>query len=167
VKPTGRILSVFLIAFLLMQLTVPFFVIQYKRNAFYIEAKKTMKREMGIKMNVYDVFAHSSFHWEKQGKEFFYKGGLYDVCKLVKQNGKYIMFAIPDFKEKAYLNNIAKNNPVNDNGVFSFAPLHLYPPGNQHSFQFNTTLHTLCFVYVLQCLSPHQLTEDSPPENLV
>ncbi|MFI5203047.1 MAG: hypothetical protein ACHQF2_01020 [Flavobacteriales bacterium] len=166
-KLAGRISSVFLIAFLVMQLTVPFFVVQSKRNAFYKEAKKKMKREMGVKIAVNDLFSDPGFRWEKKGKEFFYKGGMYDVGRLVKENNKYVMYAVPDFMEKAYLENLAKNDPTSDDGVFSFAPINLFPPSEIISLDFMSITHKDYFVYGLQCLTADQLPEDSPPKKLV
>lgn len=167
-KPAGRISSVLLIAFMLMQFTVPFFVVQYKRSAFYKEAKKKMKREMGVKIAVQDLFADANFHWEKQGKEFFYKGGLYDVGRLVKENGKYVMYAVPDFMEHAYLENLGKNDPTSDDGMFSSVPFHLFPPPmGDESLAFITSFQNNHFIYLLRCLTADQLPEDSPPENLV
>lgn len=166
-KLAFRICSVLVIGLLLAQLVLPFFFIQQKRAAFYKEAKKRMKRELAVKIPVKALLADKNFHWEKQNKEFVYKNGMYDVACVKEENGEYVMYAVPDFAEKAFLRDVAKKDTTSDDGVFSFAPFNLFPPGEIFSFHSASVNNSRGFVYGLQCLAADQLPEDSPPKNLI
>ena len=51
--------------------------------------------------------------WEEKGKEFFFKGEMFDVVKSKTVNGKVVLFCINDKKEKSLVdeyNNITKHN---------------------------------------------------------
>jgi hypothetical protein len=163
-KAVFSLSSVMIIVLLLAQLTLPFFYIQQKRNAFYKEAKKNMKREMAVKIPAKNLLADQNFHWEKEGKEFFYNGGLYDVACMKAENGEYFMYAVPDFAEKAFLKDCAKKDPTSDDGVFSSVPFHLFPPNDVYLICLTTRCQAPDFVYLLPCLKPTLRLLDSPPK---
>ncbi len=59
----------------------------------------------------------SNIIWKEEGKEFYFKGALYDLVKLEKVNGKTVLHCINDSKEHKLLNDFAKAlNNQQDNG---------------------------------------------------
>ena len=55
--------------------------------------------------------------WEEEGKEFFFKGDMYDLVKTKTVNGRIYFYCINDEKEKELINNyntVTKNNSGTD-----------------------------------------------------
>lgn len=55
--------------------------------------------------------------WEEDGKEFFFKGEMFDVVKSKTVNGKVLLYCINDKKEKSLVdnyNNITKQNSASN-----------------------------------------------------
>ena len=60
---------------------------------------------------------HQQIYWEENGKEFLFKGEMYDVVKTKSVNGKVMLYCIDDKKEMALVNNynlITKHNSSSD-----------------------------------------------------
>lgn len=56
-------------------------------------------------------------YWQEEGKEFLYKGELYDVVKIKTFSGKTMLYCINDKKEKELIdkyNTVTKNNSAKD-----------------------------------------------------
>ena len=56
-------------------------------------------------------------YWEEEGKEFFFKGEMFDVVKTKTLNGKMLLYCINDKKEKELVNNynaLTKQNSTTD-----------------------------------------------------
>jgi hypothetical protein len=126
-----------------------------------------MKAELAVKISLNAILSDKTFHWEKEGKEFFYKGNIYDLVSLQKIDNEYFVLAVNDVQEKAYLQNLAKNDPTSDDGLFSFAPFHLVPPKPIQHINLSTFNLPLDFYYSFNCKSHFQLTGYSPPDFLI
>lgn len=56
---------------------------------------------------------HGEIQWEEPGREFYFKGQMYDVVYISKKNGHYLIHCISDKKETALkktVNNLAQQN---------------------------------------------------------
>ena len=59
----------------------------------------------------------NQIYWMEDGKEFLYKGEMYDVVKSKTIAGKTILYCVNDKKEKELIdnyNNVTKNNSTKD-----------------------------------------------------
>lgn len=64
-----------------------------------------------------------SFEWEEKGKEFVYKGSMYDVVSCVEKDGKLFLKCINDKKEKELKASMAKMNAKSKSKYhFTFSP---------------------------------------------
>ncbi len=60
---------------------------------------------------------HQQIYWEEEGKEFLFKGEMYDVVKTKIVNGKVMLYCINDKKERELVDNynlITKHNSSSD-----------------------------------------------------
>ena len=58
----------------------------------------------------------SLINWENEGVEFSLNGEMYDVAKIKNENGKTILYCMPDKKEEQLLNDFSKTiKEVNEN----------------------------------------------------
>jgi hypothetical protein len=84
----------------------------------------------------------SNIRWEEQGKEFSYKGFMYDVVKTRTVNGKTILLCVNDKMEDQLLqqiNVITKTNQQRDS--------------RQHALPGFTQLYDIFFPQAVNCLS--------------
>ena len=56
-------------------------------------------------MEVISLSGNKEIYWEEKGKEFMFKGEMYDVVKTKTVNGKVMLYCINDKKEKALVDN--------------------------------------------------------------
>lgn len=64
-----------------------------------------------------------SFHWEENGKEFSFKGSMYDVVSMKKEKDKLVIKCIDDKKEKELKALMAKmNRKHKSRSGFAFSP---------------------------------------------
>jgi hypothetical protein len=79
--------------------------------------------------------------WEEKGKEFSYKGLMYDVAKTKTINGKTILFCVNDKMEDQLLqqiNDITRTNQQHN---------------GHHAIQVSTVLYDIFFPQPVSCLS--------------
>lgn len=73
-----------------------------------------------------------NIYWEEEGKEFSFKGEMYDVVKTAVVKGKKILYCLSDKKEKQLLENCNAFTKNNSNGkkqkntTFHFETLFVY-----------------------------------------
>jgi hypothetical protein len=105
--------------------------------------------------------------WEEDGKEFNYKGHMYDVVKRKNVNGKEIFYCINDVKEKYLIDQYnlltkhnstdgkkGKSSPDNNINLFVYTPDETSlaaPAGKNYFYRFDVNL------------SETELLRNSPP----
>ncbi len=67
--------------------------------------EKILNQIKEAELQVISFTDNKEIFWEEKGKEFLFKGEMYDVVKTKRVNGKLMLYCIKDIKEKALIDN--------------------------------------------------------------
>lgn len=111
---------------------------------------------------------HQQIYWEENGKEFLFKGEMYDVVKTKSVNGKVMLYCINDKKEMALVDNynlITKHNSSSDkkgkNSFDNTFNLFVYQDENNGEYVFFNS--SIGFPSGNSFLSQNLIEKTSPP----
>jgi hypothetical protein len=98
----------------------------YKENQQQVKNMVRLEIINGLPESSCDIIENNpSLVWEDDGSEFYANGNLYDVVKIMELNGKTLIYALHDKKEKQLMEDYEKNA---GNG--------LKTPSGNHSLKF-------------------------------
>ncbi len=111
---------------------------------------------------------HQQIYWEDEGKEFLFKGQMYDVVKTKIINGKVVLYCLNDKKEKELIDNynlITKHNSSSDkkgkNNVDNSINLFVYQ--DEKNYDQYYTIAKNNFPYYISHLTESLEDNISPP----
>lgn len=175
-----KVISIFLFGIFLFNMAGYF--IAFK--SFQYQIKKEIKAEIKRNVNpneltaiVIDKKQINKIDWLQEGKEMYYKGKLYDVVRLTKNDTSITYYCINDKQEELLFANleehiaahIAANKPIKNQASkkLSNAVIKLYFSNGQ-SFKFNSVLLNQPPFYSINLSYKSALIEfDSPPPEFV
>lgn len=54
------------------------------------------------------IVSNPDIRWEEEGREFYYKGHMYDVASIREENGRTVIYCLKDGKETDWLKRMAE-----------------------------------------------------------
>ena len=107
-----------------------------------------------------------NIYWEEEGKEFLFKGEMYDVVRTKTVNGNVILYCINDKKEKALIDhhNMLSEHHASEKGKISIdhsSNLFVYEYENNSNIYFVET--SAAFAFFDSCLSDNLIELVTPP----
>lgn len=96
-----------------------YFVIRHSQNLQKRSIKQKIKSQLTDKhLQIISLTDNKKeIYWEEEGKEFFFKGEMFDVVKTKILNGNILLYCINDKKEKELVNHyntLTKENSSTD-----------------------------------------------------
>ncbi|MGI8582792.1 MAG: hypothetical protein ACR2KX_11365 [Chitinophagaceae bacterium] len=121
-----------------------------------------------VELDIISPDDNQQIYWEDEGKEFLFKGQMYDVVKTKIINGKVVLYCLNDKKEKELIDNynlITKHNSSSDkkgkNNVDNSINLFVYQ--DEKNYDQYYTIAKNNFPYYISHLTESLEDNISPP----
>jgi len=142
---------------------------KYLQKNIHNEIKQEIRKglnEKELSLIIVSVNNDRDIFWIKKGKEFRYKGAMYDIVKTKIKGRKKYYYCINDLKEKQLITSLLKNNRRNKTIVKLMKSLsHDYLPEN-YSLQAAVYSTDFCFTQSTQFYSTRIIDVASPPPRI-
>jgi hypothetical protein len=108
----GKIISLLLLTIMLFSVCGYFVLFNLAQNQIQREIKSRIRHGLiDSELTIIEVTVQNAteIRWIKPGKEFTYRGNMYDVVTVTEKNGKTLLKCINDIREKKLIRDFAKN----------------------------------------------------------